>query len=125
MDDHLHVVYHRWMSPIEMPAVRLVGGAQDVVLDYRALGKRKGEGRLLVNGTERVPAMALSPTIVGVHVEGVDIGLDRRQRISPRYAAHGTFAYTGRIDRVVITPGPQAPGSRSNAIAARVHRMRD
>jgi hypothetical protein len=62
---------------------------------------------------------------MGVHVEGIDIGLDRRQRISPRYAAHGTFKYNGRIDRVVITPGAQAPGSISNMIEAQVHRMRD
>ena len=57
--------------------------------------------------------------------EGIDIGLDRRQRISPRYAAHGCFRYTGSIDRVVVTPGPQAPGSISNRIEAQVHRARD
>lgn len=125
MDDALHFVYHRWMSPIELPAVALTPGAQDVLLEYHALGKRQGEGRLLINGAEVVPTTALSPTIIGVHVEGIDIGLDRRQRISPRYAAHGTFKYTGRIERVVVTPGPQAPGSISNLIEAHVHRMRD
>jgi arylsulfatase len=125
MGDHLHFIYHRWMSPTELPPVPLVAGAQDVVFDYQALGQRKGQGRLLVNGIEVVPMTALSPTMIGVHVEGIDIGLDRRQRISPRYAAHGTFKYNGRIDRVVITPGAQAPGSISNMIEAQVHRMRD
>lgn len=125
MDDALHFTYHRWMSPIELPAIPLTAGAQDVLLDYRALGKRQGQGRLLVNGVEVVPTTALSPTIMGVHVEGIDIGLDRRQRISPRYAAHGCFRYTGSIDRVVVTPGPQAPGSISNRIEAQVHRARD
>ena len=67
----------------------------------------------------------MSPTVMGMHVEGIDIGLDRRQRISPRYAAHGTFKYTGAIDRVVVEPGPQAPGSISNQIEADVHRLRD
>jgi arylsulfatase A-like enzyme len=125
MDGALHFVYHRWMSPIELPGVALKPGPQSVVLDYRALGKRQGEGRLLINGVEVVPATAMSPTVMGVHVEGIDIGLDRRQRISPRYAAHGTFKYTGAIDRVVVTPGAQAPGSISNMIEAQVHRMRD
>lgn len=125
MDDALHFIYHRWMSPIELPAVKLAPGAQDVLLDYHAIGKRQGQGRLLVNGFEAVPTTPLSPTIMGVHVEGIDIGLDRRQRISPRYAAHGTFRYTGRIERVTVTPGPQAPGSISNLIEAHAHRMRD
>ena len=125
MDGKLHFVFHRWMSPIELPGVALQAGAQDVLLDFHALGQRKGEGRLLVNGVQAVPTTPMSPTVMGVHVEGIDIGLDRRQRISPRYAAHGTFRYDGAIDRVVITPGPQAPGSISNMIEAHVHRMRD
>ena len=125
MDGALHFVYHRWMSPIELPGVALAPGPQSVVLDYRALGQRQGEGRLLLNGAEVVPFTAMSPTVMGMHVEGIDIGLDRRQRISPRYAAHGTFKYTGAIDRVVVEPGPQAPGSISNQIEADVHRLRD
>ena len=125
MGDELHFVYHRWMSPIELPAVRLAPGTQDVVLEYQALGKRRGTGRLLVNGLEVVALTAMSPTIIGVHVEGIDIGLDRRQRVSPRYAAHGTFRYNGQIDSVVIQPGPQAPGSMSNSIEGRIERMRN
>ena len=125
MDDALHFVFHRWMSPTEFPSIPMASGAQDVLLEYIALGQRQGQGRLLVNGAELVPMTALSPTIMGVHVEGIDIGLDRRQRISPHYAARGTFPYTGTIDRVVITPGAQAPGSIVNMIEARVQRLRD
>ena len=125
MDDQLHFTYHRWMAPIELPPVPLVPGIQDVVLQYQASGNRQGAGRLLVNGLEVVPLTVMSPTIIGVHVEGIDIGLDRRQRVSPRYAAHGTFRYTGTIDRVVIEPGDQAPGSISNSIEGRVARLRD
>ena len=125
MDGQLHFVYHRWMAPIELPGVPLRAGAQEVVFDYVASARRQGAGRLLVNGAEAVPQTAMSPTIIGVHVEGIDIGLDRRQRVSPRYAAHGTFRYDGHIDRVVITPGAQAPGSLSNSIEGRIARMRD
>ena len=125
MDGQLHFVYHRWMSPIELPGVPLRPGAQEVVFDYVASGRRQGAGRLVLNGVEAVPQTAMSPTIIGVHVEGIDIGLDRRQRVSARYAAHGTFRYDGAIDRVVITPGAQAPGSLSNSIEGRIARMRD
>jgi arylsulfatase A-like enzyme len=125
MNDHLYFTYHRWMAPIELPAVPLVPGTQEVVLQYEASGKRQGAGRLLVNGVEVVPLTVMSPTIIGVHVEGIDIGLDRRQRVSPRYADFGTFRYTGTIDRVVIEPGAQAPGSISNAIEGRIARLRD
>lgn len=125
MNDMLHFTWHRWMAPIELPPVRLLPGAQAVELEYRALGQRKGEGRLLVNGVEVVPSTDLSPTIIGVHVEGVDIGMDRRQRVSNRYAAHGSFKYQGQIDRVIITPGAQAPGSISNMIESEMHRLRD
>ena len=125
MDGHLHFVFHRWMSPVELPPVALMEGAQDVVLEYSALGQRRGEGRLVVNGQEAVPATGMSPTIIGIHVEGIDIGLDRRQRVSHRYAAKRTFPYSGTIDRVVITPGAQAPGSIINTIEANIHRHRD
>jgi arylsulfatase A-like enzyme len=125
MDDKLYFVFHRWMSPIELPGVNLKPGAQDVVLEYWAHAQRKGEGRLLVNGVEAVPLTAMSPTIIGIHVEGIDIGLDRRQRVSHRYAQHRTFPYSGTIDRVVIEPGAQAPGSIINSIEANIHRLRD
>ena len=125
MDGQLHFVFHRWMSPVELSPVALAAGAQDVVLEYRALGQRRGEGRLLVNGVEAVPYTGMSPTIIGIHVEGIDIGMDRRQRVSHRYASKRTFPYSGTIDRVVIEPGPQAPGSIINSIEANIHRQRD
>ena len=48
-----------------------------------------------------------------------------RQRVSHRYAHKRTFPYSGTIDRVVIEPGPQAPGSIINSIEANIHRQRD
>jgi hypothetical protein len=78
-----------------------------------------------VNGTEAVPYTGMSPTIIGIHVEGIDIGMDRRQRVSHRYAHKRTFPYSGTIDRVVIEPGQQAPGSIINSIEANIHRQRD
>ncbi len=125
MDECLHFVFHRWMSPVELPAVALTVGEQDVQFEYQALGQRRGQGRLWINGVQVIPFTEMSPTLMGVHVEGIDIGLDRRQRVSHRYAAQRSFAYTGTIDRVVIEPGPQAPDSIINTIEKRIHRLRD
>jgi arylsulfatase A-like enzyme len=125
MNGSLHFVFHRWMSPVELPPVSLHAGAQNVEFEYRAHGKRRGEGRLLLNGVEVVAATNMSPTPIGVHFEGVDVGLDRRQRISPRYATRGTFAYTGSIEKVVVEPGTQAPDSIINMIEFHAHRTRD
>jgi arylsulfatase A-like enzyme len=125
MDGAAHLVYHRWMAPIELPGVALQPGAQEVVFDFQALGKRRGQGRLLVNGREHGPFVAMTPTIMGVHFEGVDVGLDRRQRISPRYAGHGSFAYEGCITHVTVEPGPQAPGSFSNTLESQLYKVRD
>ncbi len=125
MTGRVHFVFQRWMNPLELPGVVLAPGAQDLVLDYQALGQRKGQGRLLINGQEVVPFTGMSPTVMGVHYEGVDVGLDRRQRTSSRYADRGTFAYTGQIHSVEVVPGTQAPGSLSNTLATQLHKLRD
>jgi arylsulfatase len=55
-----------------------------------------------------------TPTLVRLGGEGLDIGLDRRRKVSARYAARGTFAWPGRVAFVRIDPGPMAPGSIAN-----------
>lgn len=116
--DKVNMVFHRWMSPLELPGVALSLGQQSITFDYEALGKRQGRGRLLVNGAAS-EWVNLSPTMIGFHFEGMDVGLDRRQRTSHRYADKGTFPYAGTIDRVVILPGAQAEDSICNRIEAR------
>jgi arylsulfatase len=54
--------------------------------------------------------------------EGIDIGIDRRSPVSwPLYERHGTFPYSGRIDRVRYRPGELL----SNAPQLQVERMRE
>jgi len=38
---------------------------------------------------------------------GLSVGINKRRAISERYADHGAFRYSGRIDRVRIEPGAQ------------------
>jgi len=114
LDDALHFVYQRWQNPLELPPLPLAAGRCEVVLEYRASGGRKGAGRLLMNGVERVAETDMSPTLGRLPHEGMDVGVDRRSRTSERYAAHGAFRYTGTIAWVRVEPGPQAPGSMFN-----------
>ena len=107
----LHFVYQHWFSPIELAPIALQPGAQDFVLDYRAIGERKGEGDFQLNGRACARGVELSPTLVRVPSGGLTVGLNRRQSVSLRYADRGVFRYSGRIERVRIEPGPQAPGT--------------
>ncbi|MCW5603683.1 MAG: arylsulfatase [Burkholderiales bacterium] len=114
MDGGLHFVYQRWPEPQELNALPLQPGPQEAVFEFRALGSRKGSGRLLLNGAEMVPETPMSPTIGRLPSEGLDVGIDRRQPASSRYAVQGGFRYTGEIEWVRVEPGAQAPGSSIN-----------
>ena len=114
MERNLHFVYQRWPVPLEIAPVPMLPGRQEVVFDFKALGKRQGVGRIILNAREVVTATPMSPTIGRLPCEGIDVGIDRRQPASARYAAFGTFRYTGVIDFVRVQPGPQAPGTVIN-----------
>lgn len=107
----LHVVYQWWYSPTELAPIALQPGTQHFVLDYTALGGRRGQGQALLNGQVCQRDVELSPTFLRLPSGGLTVGLNRRQSVSERYADRGSFAYGGAIERVRITPGPQAPGT--------------
>jgi arylsulfatase len=121
-DGALRFIYQRWQDPLELPPIPLAAGPCEMVLDYRALGGRKGRGRITLNGVERIPETEMSPTLGRLPHEGVDIGVDRRCRTSERYAAHGAYRYGGTITSVRVEPGPQAPGSMFNRPEAEAQR---
>lgn len=123
LDDALCFVYQKWPKPIELPRIPLSQGVHEVLLDYRAAGKRQGFGQLLVDGEEAVPATSMSPTIVRLPSEGIDIGIDRRQPASKVYAKFGAFRYTNAIDWVRLKPGAQAPGTASNLSEFRAQKI--
>jgi len=109
MDGHLHFTYQLWYRPIELAPIALTPGAQEFVLSYRAIGGRKGQGDITLNGKLAVEAADLSPTIVRLPSGGLSVGINRRKSISARYASRGTFRYSGEIELVRLEPGPQAP----------------
>jgi arylsulfatase len=111
MEGALHFVYQLWYRPIELAPITLSPGHQDFVLDYRALGDRKGQGNITLNGTSVQLAADLSPTMVRLPSGGLSVGINRRSPISTRYAGRGSFRYNGKIDVVRIEPGAQPAGS--------------
>jgi hypothetical protein len=87
-------------------------GTHAVALEYEALGKRTGRGRLLLNGEAANNWMALSPTLMGGFHEGMDIGIDRRGPVEwELYQRRGAFKYSGTIIDVVVDSRGFAPGS--------------
>lgn len=87
-----------------------------VALKHTAHGARQGTGQLLLNGELVGANLDLSPTIVQLAGEGLDVGCDRRVKVGKRYASHGAFPYTGSIFQVSLTPGQQAAGSLANRL---------
>jgi hypothetical protein len=81
------------------------------VLEFEALGRRRGRGRLVLDSGETGEWDELTPTLMGGFHEGLDIGLDRRAPVDwALRERHGIFRYGGRIHDVVIESGPFAPG---------------
>lgn len=107
MDGALHFTYQLWFRPIELTPIALAQGVQDFVLNFSALGGRKGQGKIMLNGHTAVEAADLSPTIVRLPSGGLSVGINRRRAVSDRYASRGTFRYSGSINVVRLEPGPQ------------------
>ena len=111
MNGALHWVYQWWYSPTEIAPIALAAGAQSLRVDYTALAQREGRALISLNGQMKAQDVPMSPTMMRISSGGLSVGINRRESVSTRYADRGSFAYTGRIDRVSLTPGAQAPGS--------------
>ncbi|MDP4623458.1 MAG: hypothetical protein NWS85_11250, partial [Hydrogenophaga sp.] len=96
---------------IELIPILLTPGTQDFVLNYSALGDRKGQGHFSLNGRVVAAEADLSPTIVRLPSGGLSVGINKRRAISDRYADRGAFRYSGQIDRVRLEPGDQPADS--------------
>jgi arylsulfatase len=106
----LRFYYNGFGEHSTLPAVPLVAGDHEAVLDYEATGQRQGRGRLILDGRDATGWGNLSPTLmVGFH-EGLDIGLDRRCPVSWQlYEKHRSFRFTGTIEDVTIEPAGERP----------------
>ena len=108
MDGALYFVYQLWYRPIELAPIALEPGSQEFVLRYSALGQRRGRGEFELNDAPVCESVDLSPTFVRVASGGMDVGINRRQPVSERYAHRGTFRYSGKIGTIRLEPGAHA-----------------
>ncbi len=107
--DRLNFHYNGFSEPANFPPVNLAPGAHEAVIEYEALGKRRGRGRLLLDGAECIGWTELSPTLMLGPFEGMDVGLDRRAPVFwELYERHGAYRYSGAIEDVWIDPGERA-----------------
>jgi hypothetical protein len=109
-------VYHGGAGePSTCDGLPVVAGENCFELRHRALGGRRGQATILLNGREAGTLECSPTTILGLGVgEGLDIGLDRKLHVTARYGGSGTCAYTGRVTHVRIEPGAHPPGSYAN-----------
>lgn len=114
LDDAFHFVYQCWPKPVEIRKTMPQEGSVEVTLDYHALGKRRGRGSILLDGDMVSSRVPMSPTLGRLPGGGLDVGINRRQPASQRYASRGKFPYTGSIRWVQVVPGPQARGTMIN-----------
>ncbi len=115
-DDALTFVYRGGQGgSVAAERLPLAHGENRFALVHHAQGARRGAGALWLNGSVAA-TLDLSPTtILGLGVgEGLDIGLDRRQHVTPAYGGSGVCAYTGTVAHVRIEPGPHPPDSYAN-----------
>jgi arylsulfatase len=85
-------------------------GERSAALEYEALGRRRGRGRLALDTGEASEWAELNPTLMGGFHEGLDIGLDRRAPVDwALRERHGVFRYGGTIYEVMIESGAFAP----------------
>ncbi len=108
----LRLFYNGFGEYIHLDPVPMPPGTHAVALEYEALGKRTGRGRLLFNGEAANNWMALSPTLMGGFHEGLDIGIDRRGPVEwELFERRGAFKYSGTINDVVVDSRGFAPDS--------------
>ena len=114
LQDMVHMAFTAGASVRRCVTLPLAPGAQRLLLRHHAPGQRRGTGKVALEGQQQVETLDMSPTFLRLGGEGLDIGLDRKRKVSALYAGRGVFAYPGRIRCLTITPGAQAPGSLAN-----------
>ncbi|MGA3003040.1 MAG: arylsulfatase [Acetobacteraceae bacterium] len=108
----LQLIYNGFGEFSEIDGPVVPAGERVATLEYEALGKRRGRGRLVLDAGGASDWQELSPTLLYGFHEGLDIGLDRRGPVSwDLQRRRGVFRYDGTIHDVVVESGPFAPDS--------------
>jgi len=109
-DNTLRLTYNGYGRFHSLAGPAVPAGERGAVLEYEALGRRRGRGRLMLDSGDPGEWSELSPTLMGGFHEGLDIGLDRRAPVDwGLWERNGIFCYSGSIHEVVVESGPFAP----------------
>ena len=109
-DGTLQLSYNGYGRFHTLVGPRVPAGERSAVLEFEALGRRRGRGRLALDTGEAGEWGELRPTLMGGFHEGLDIGLDRRAPVDwALRERHGIFRYSGTIHDLIIESGPFAP----------------
>ena len=109
-DGALRLTYNGYGRFHELAGPAVPEGECRAVLEYEALSRGRGRGRLLLDMGDCGEWGELTPTLMGGFHEGLDIGLDRRAPVDwALRERHGFFRYSGTIRDLVIESGPFAP----------------
>jgi arylsulfatase A-like enzyme len=110
-DGALRLTYNGFGEFHALAGPAVAAGERVATLEYEALGRRRGRGRLALD-TACGEWGDLTPTLMSGFHEGLDIGLDRRAPVDwALRERHGVFRYGGTIDDIVIESGAFAPDS--------------
>jgi hypothetical protein len=72
-------------------------------------------GLFAMNGHALPEPMPMTPTLIlGWVGEGLDIGMDSKQHVSPLYESNGPLRYTGQVLQVCVTPGSHPADGYAN-----------
>src|SRR5215472_3846316 len=77
-EDTLHLTYNGYGRFHMLAGPAVPAGERSGALEYEALGRRRGRGRLVLDTGDPGEWGELNPTLLGGFHEGLDIGLDRR-----------------------------------------------
>jgi hypothetical protein len=114
LDGQLYVSFSAGVANQHEISMPLVAGKQTLTLDHVAPGKRQGNATVRLSNQAEERQLNMSPTFLRLGGEGLDIGLDRKRKVSSRCVGRGAFAYPGVISFVEVTPGAQASDSLTN-----------
>ena len=109
----LHLTFNVGQKVQRVLTAPLSLGDHVLELHHLAGGQRRGEGQWFLDGL-LVGMQDMSPTFLRIAGEGMDVGLDRKRKVSSLYAGRGVFPFNGLVDHVLIVPGAQAPESLAN-----------
>lgn len=115
-EGRLHFTYHGGNGVHSMCDLGAPARGDNVVhLAHRALGGRRGEGHIALNAVPCARGLEMTPTLIlGWVGEGLDVGRDTKQQVSPAYGQPAPCAYRGRVEHVHIVPGPHPADSYAN-----------